>query len=314
MYIVTGASGFIGKHLIATLSKSASQSIRAVTRSSPSLFTSDNRNVEFIQGDITDKSSLLAMLSPGATVVNLAFSNMMSAGVTINSISDMIEACADKGIKRLIHCSSISVYGRVRGEVDENTKCAPNDEYGRNKLAIEEILIDKVRGRFELVILRPSEVFGVGGKALLSLMESLQNNGLLWNYMRSSLNRRRRTHFVPVQAVVDAIQFLIEEKRKLDCEVFIVSADDDPLNNYHDIEKILIDALSLTMYPVPKVPVPRLVLEKVLLAAGRPTIDSQIVFSPEKLKKFGFYNKYNISQELKSLAKYYKNQCLGIGS
>lgn len=314
MYIIIGASGFIGKHLIATLSKSTSFPLRAVTRNYSTLSTLDNRNVDFIQGDITDKSSVLAMLSPGATVVNLAFSNLMSTDITINSITDMIEACANIGIKRLIHCSSTSVYGRVNGEVNEYTKCAPNDAYGRNKLAIEEVLLDKVGGRFELVILRPSEVFGVGGKALFSLMQSLQNGGLFWNYMRSSINQRRRTHFVPVQAVVDAIQFLIEEKRKLDSEVFIVSADDDPLNNFHDIEKILIDALHLTMYRVKQVPIPRFVLEKILLVAGRSTIDSQIVFSPEKLQKYGFHNKYNIEQELKSLAESYKRLCSGIDS
>ncbi len=307
MILITGATGFIGKHLVNAMSKTTSIPIRALTRQS---FTRSDSygGIEYIQGDITDKSSLDALIEPGATLINLAFSNATAAADAIAVTADLVEICAKKGIKRLIHCSSISVYGRVNGVVTEQTQCVPHDEYGRIKRAVEQTLLDNTQGRFELVILRPSEVFGIGGKALVSLMDSLLTGNKVINYARSSLFSRRRTHLVPVETVVDAIRFICADKRIYEAETFIISADNEPLNNFQDIERLLIDELGLSQYPIPPVTIPRFVLENILLATGRSTIDSQVVYSTQKLKDSGFCNNHNLEHALKQYAKIYKTK------
>ena len=77
----------------------------------------------------------------------------------------MIESCAAARIGRLVHCSTVSVYGRTSETVlTETSARSPLDEYGRIKLAVEDELADGIRERFGLVIVRPSAVFGAGGR------------------------------------------------------------------------------------------------------------------------------------------------------
>ena len=305
MVIVTGATGFIGSHLIKMLTRSMNEPIRAITRQSIETELPDA--VEFIQGDINHWRSLSPHLEPGATLINLAYSNQNSLGDVSDSISEMIEVCAEKGIKRLIHCSSISVYGRVKGRVTEQTLCAPIDEYGKMKLAVEKTLLDQVQGRFELVILRPTEVFGSGGKTLRTLINALLMHNKHINYMRSSLFGRRRTHLVPVETVVDAIRFLCVDKREYRKEIFMISADAERLNSFYDIEQLLREELCLIRHPLPLIMMPRIVLENVMRIAGRATVDSNIIYSASKLEKLGFHNQYCLKEALRIHARTYIN-------
>ena len=75
-----------------------------------------------------------------------------------------------KHIKRLIHCSTAVVAGRVNDNiVTEQTECNPRTEYEKTKYQIEQILTQKARNHFPLTILRPTAVFGENGKNLLKL-------------------------------------------------------------------------------------------------------------------------------------------------
>lgn len=305
MIIVTGATGFIGRHLIFALSEFGRVPIRALTRQEHP-YNIDTA-VEFIQGDIADRQALNNLMEPGATLINLAFSNSTAVKDAIAITNNLVEACAENGIKRLIHCSSISVYGRVSGVVTEHTPCAPHDEYGRIKLAVERTLKDQTQGRFELIILRPSEVFGVGGRALISLKDSLLMRNQIVNYARSSLFGRRQTHLVPVETVVEAIRFFCEDKEQYKAETFIVSADDAPMNNFRDIEQVLIEELNLPHYSLPPLTLPRCILENIMRMAGRATTDSQVIYSSQKLSEWGFHTNRNLEDALRTFAKTFNN-------
>ncbi|WP_047532975.1 NAD-dependent epimerase/dehydratase family protein [Methylotenera sp. N17] len=303
---ITGATGFLGNHVIAKLGSLTEVKVRALTRKKLSPSTPFS-NVVFVQGDMSDSKALHSLIEPGATLINLAFSNTSTTEDAIALTEKLIEACAVNGAKRLIHCSSISVYGRVNGIVNENTVCMPPDEYGKTKLAIEKTLLDKTQGRFELIILRPSEIFGIGGKALITLLQSLTMRSSLFNYMRSTLFGKRRTHLVPVGILADAIHFFCTDERRYVAEIFNVTADDQPLNQFNYVEQLLRQELRLPHYWLPVLPVPNIVLKSVLLISKRATIDQQVIYTSEKLVKHGFCARYDLSTELRKLASAYRD-------
>ena len=201
----------------------------------------------------------------------------------------LADACAAKGAKRLLHCSTISVFGRSAGGViDEKTACNPIDSYGRHKLAIERVLQDSVNDRFDFGILRPSAVFGTDGQALKSLCMSLSRHSNIRNYVRSSLFGHRKMHLVPVENVVAALNFLCDIDRLLQGDVFIVSADSDPENNFRSVERMLMEELEVSDYPLPPLPMPSLVLRTLLRLRGRSEIDPCCTYSSAKLLEWGF--------------------------
>lgn len=306
MILVTGATGFVGTHLINALSNSKCTPIRALTRNKQRHF-SDTDIITYVDGDISDKGSLNAFIEPNSTLINLAYANAASSKEAVDVIRLIAEVCADKGIKRLIHCSSISVYGRVNGIVTESTPCAPHDAYGKIKLATEEALIKHAHGKFELIILRPSEVFGSGGKTLMALMQSLNDRNSLVNYARSSLFGKRRTHLVPVQTLVESIQFFCADERRYDADIFNVTADHEPLNQFHYLEELLRQELELPGYWLPVLLLPNFLLEGVLLLSKRATIDQKVLYSSEKLLKHGFYTSCDLDIALRKLARTYRN-------
>jgi len=216
----------------------------------------------------------------------------------------MVEACATIGVRRLVHCSTISVFGRTAGGViDEATPCNPVDEYGIQKLAIEKVLLGADLRSCELTILRPAAVFGFGGQALRSLCASLVSGSRLTNYGRSSLFGCRSMHLVPVETVVAALQFLADPVRSFDRETFIVAEDDDPLNNFRDVERILMSALEVNDHPLPPLPLPSAVLKVLLKARGRSEIDPFSRYSAAKLHAAGFVSPVSFAAALRTFAE-----------
>jgi len=301
--VVTGASGFIGRHFLAAAA-AAGTPVRALTRGrqGPPAGVAEGA-VEWVFGDLDDPSVWQRLLVEGCTVVNLAYAQVAATEAAVAAARAMAAACAAAGVARIIHCSTISVFGRTAGGViDETTPCHPVDDYGRQKLAIEEALRTADRGACELAILRPAAVFGAGGQALRTLVGSLAGGSRLANYARASLFGRRAMHLVPVETVVAALLFLCARREALHGELFIVAEDDDPLNNFRDVERTLMSALGVADYPLPPLPLPAGVLASLLRARGRSEIDPYCRYSAAKLRGAGFVPPIGFADALRAFA------------
>lgn len=284
--VVTGATGFVGRHFLNAMAPVTS--IRALTRR---VGEHDQAfmNVEWVSGDIRDPAALEHLLTPGCNVVNLAFSQVASDTEAVAASQALMEACARKEVARFIHCSTISVYGRTLGGIiDERTPCNPIDDYGRQKLAIEQALLAAYDGRFDFAILRPAAVFGTGGQALAALCTSLKNGWCAANYGRSALFGRRRMHLVRVELVVAALRFLCEVQRPLRGDIFIAAEDHVARNNFRDVELRLMEALGVPDYRLPVLPLPPVLLKTLLRVRGRSEIDPLCVYDATKLRQWGF--------------------------
>ncbi len=299
--VLTGANGFIGRHFLNALPSSFDRII-ALTRTSPP--SGHAAHLEWVCGDMADPQAWSRLLVQDCTVVNLAYSQVAATGDAVDTAKVMVEACAKAKVARLIHCSTISVYGRTAGgTIDESTPCNPLDDYGRQKLAIERALLDSVDDRFELAVLRPAAVFGPGGQGLRSLCASLVGGSPWINYARSCLFGQRHMHLVPVETVTAALRFLAEVERPVEGDIFIVAADEDPQNHFSAVERILMDALQVPAYRLPRVALPSALLSVMLRWRGRSEIDPRCVYRSTKLHEWGFIPAIPLEWALRAFAR-----------
>ena len=116
-----------------------------------------------------DKSSSLA--GKYLAVVNFAVMKGQSLDDNIAYMRALIEMCKAKGVKKLIHFSSIMVYNYHLGQLDENSPIETvadtmMEGYGKLKIAVDEYLNNvKIGLPFEVVMVRPGYVLADGRPA-----------------------------------------------------------------------------------------------------------------------------------------------------
>lgn len=173
--LVTGASGFIGPHLIARL-REAGYRIRVAQRSEASF----GEDVEQIRiGDLAGTIDWRPALADIRHVVHLA--GLAHAGpgldealyrrINTDATLALAQAAGRAGVARFVYLSSIKAQtGAFDGLFDEDGADAPDDAYGRSKLAAERGLaaLD-----LDWVALRPVLVYGPGVKANMAALTKL---------------------------------------------------------------------------------------------------------------------------------------------
>jgi nucleoside-diphosphate-sugar epimerase len=181
--LVTGASGFIGKHMFSSLDERKCN-IFALTRDKNKLVDKVSNHVTIVEGDLNNLSSLKLAFTNIDVVLNLAAEVRNTAKLeetNVNGVKNLVNAALECGVKRIIHLSSVGVVGMQFSHkstiVDENARCFPKNEYERTKLLSEKILIEALKNQsIELQIIRPTNVYGESHPqhALLNLVKHVQ--------------------------------------------------------------------------------------------------------------------------------------------
>ena len=286
---VTGATGFIGTQLVKHLSQKSDLHLRLLIHVNPNIQIPESRNISIIHGDLLESVTLDDFPETGCVVVNLAYLGGRSLAENLSATENLLEICKRAKIKRLIHCSTAAVYGRVAtNKISEDTTENPMLEYEVAKSRIEKSVLEKSAGAFESVIMRPTAIFGKGGKNLIKLMEDLRHGNRVINYLKSCIYQYRRMNLVCIENVVSAIEFLIRTNRNIGGETFIISDDADPFNNYRDIEKYLMERMNCKAYPVSPVSIPFPILRTLLRLARRSNDNPELVYDCGKIISAGF--------------------------
>jgi nucleoside-diphosphate-sugar epimerase len=307
--VIVGGTGFVGRHLVGRFLHQNDIRMRVLVHMHDLDGCSDKENITFINGDLLRPQTLETLCVENATVINVAYLRGKARQDNVTATNNLLDACAKAKIRRLIHCSTASVFGRGTGTiVTENTACNPVNEYENTKLQIEEDIFERAKKTFETVIVRPTAVFGPGGKNLLKLADDLRSGNKIANYLKSCLCALRTMNLVSVHNVVAVIEWLAHTDKKVNREVFIVSDDDSPFNNYSYVEQYLIKELCLDNYPVPVIRFPVFVLAFLLKSFGKSNFNPVCKYSSQKLRDFGFREDVFFDEGLADFIAWYKRQ------
>jgi nucleoside-diphosphate-sugar epimerase len=182
--LVTGAGGFVGAQLCATLAEHGMQVV-AARRRTPQTQLAGVRSMPLEL--LVDESAWRAALRACDAVVHLAASVHDVSGqtseaefrrVNVDGSRFVAERAIEEGVGRFIFLSSIKVNGEGRDEPYRDTDAPdPQDAYGRSKWAAELLLSEICAvGGMRCIRVRPPLVYGPGVKAnfrrLLRLADS----------------------------------------------------------------------------------------------------------------------------------------------
>ncbi len=166
--LVTGASGFIGKHLVACLAAAGAR-VRATGLAPPEMSYFDRMGVEFVPSDLTEPATLSGLFEDVEWVFHLgAICNLSTPyerlyPINVLGVERITRFALDAKVRRLIHVGSTSVYGPYRGiPFREDMARDPQDSYGRSKRDGEDIVWRCIQEGLPAIITRPCTVYGPG--------------------------------------------------------------------------------------------------------------------------------------------------------
>ena len=203
-FAVTGATGFIGSHLIGRLLRNHHE-VTALARSHGAANSLRGIGARVTVGDIADPDSLRGFVDEADVVVNLARAKAHGlrpeeevTRVNVDGARNVARAARDAGV-RLVHASSTAVYGSRTGKdpVSETTPVNPDSAYARSKLDGESAV---AIASPPAAILRISAVLGPRCHSWLPLFRSASQGTL-----RLAGSGRNSHHPVDVDDVVSAI-------------------------------------------------------------------------------------------------------------
>jgi nucleoside-diphosphate-sugar epimerase len=285
--VILGASGFLGRTLLDGVH--LPMPVKAVSRNIPSGAALTQNNVTWRAADLSTSMSLIPVLDAGDVVINLAYSADGGEVANLQLIDSIVEACLRSGVARLVHCSTAIVAGKASSSrVVESTPCVPQTQYERTKWAVEKRVLAALSKGLDVAVLRPTAILGPGGQNLVTLARALQNGNRLINYLRASCFGRRAMHLVPARNVAGALLHVALLPAALGGNVYIVSSDNDPENNFQDVERALLRALGLKPRKLPLLPVPPQLLSILLWLLGRSDTDTTRTYDPQKLRETNF--------------------------
>jgi nucleoside-diphosphate-sugar epimerase len=180
--LVTGATGFIGRHLIERLI-AENVSVRVLALPEENLSVLDRFDVEIVRGDVLDYQSVQRAASNCQRVFHLAARTEASGPsrkdfeeVNVQGTVNVARAALGAGVSRLVFCTSGAVFGRAikNRSITEDTVPIPDSPYGQSKFAAEQALLSyRRRDGLPVVLARTSAVLGPGAMSWLNLFKTI---------------------------------------------------------------------------------------------------------------------------------------------
>lgn len=238
--VVTGASGFIGKHLV------------------DNLISSHIHVTKISHQDFNQPEILSAALGNVDVIIHLAGLTKGSEDemnkANVESTKRILEAIAKSGEKPiLIFTSTFAVYKEQRKRITEETSTVPRNAYGRSKLEAENLVREYAEQYgFVAIILRLSNVYGPGMPPYShSVVATFMDQIIHGKQLSISSNGEQKRDFVYISDVIDALRKAVKEGKKGgQFQIFnICSSEETSINELVKEIGILVGLKVKSMYP-----------------------------------------------------------------
>lgn len=167
---VTGATGFLGRHLIDVLLE-AGWSITAMVRDPKAAAKILDERVTLVKGDLINPSdtrkampdTLDCVFHTAADTSTWSKEATRQQEVNIEGTRSVLHAILDKNVKRMVHVSTIAVFGEHHGPINEDTPRKGAESwvsYINTKSYAERKVKEAVDRGFDAVIVNPTHIIG----------------------------------------------------------------------------------------------------------------------------------------------------------
>ncbi|MCX7769463.1 MAG: NAD(P)-dependent oxidoreductase [Proteobacteria bacterium] len=235
--LLTGATGFIGSHVLEMLLRE-DYKVSCLVRKKSNLRWIENKKdkITLKEGDFLYPETLEKVMYDIDVVIHIAglpHSVDWHKYYLVNFIGtkNILQASLKSGkVKKFIYFSGQSACGPVsKGEIrDENMQCKPVSHSGKSKLLSEEEIL-KFKDKMDILILRPTIVYGPRDFYLLPIFK-LAKNGVFITLG----NPNRVINLCYIDDIVEMLSLLLKRGFKSG-DIFFLGGENYPIYEVRDL-------------------------------------------------------------------------------
>ena len=175
--VILGASGFVGTTLTERLLNRSGIEVVPAIHSAASAWRLARHGIPLQQLDINDRDALSAMLRGATHVINCTRG---PRSVMIDGLRNVIAGCRAAGVTRLVHLSSVMVYGDPPDPASHHEDAPTNpppgpDSYGLIKLEQDRLVQKAAAAGLASVVLCPPNISGPHSEYLAGIVNSMRS-------------------------------------------------------------------------------------------------------------------------------------------
>jgi len=181
--LLTGATGFVGKHVLEELATHEYFILAPVRNLNAIKDFATHKNVKFLLGDFYNDVLFQEYKNFDPDII-VHLAAIRGEGkhkwrkyykVNIHGTEKLVSFALKHNVSRFVYCSSVGIYGTIpcRLPADIWTPAIPDGFYHLSKFKAEKYIIDYLRGRINYVIFRPTIIYGLGDNGFLSKLISM---------------------------------------------------------------------------------------------------------------------------------------------
>jgi nucleoside-diphosphate-sugar epimerase len=248
--LVTGASGFVGSHIVDSLLVSNYRVI-CIVRKTSNLRWIRNLTLEYLYGDLRDKEFLGTSVKGVDIIVHCAgiiraMTRDEYFNENVENTKNLCEAILKNNpyLKKFIFISSQAAMGPaysydIKKAAD---KCNPISDYGLSKLAAESEIKKKLFGKISYTILRPASVYGPRDKDIFVFFN------LVRHHLRPVTITKRFLQLIYVKDVAKVVTLCVENK-KTDNNIYYLA--NSSIYTWTDIGRIISSSVCVKTFILP---------------------------------------------------------------
>lgn len=181
--LVTGATGFTGNAVCRRLLADG-ENVVALVRNPSRASALTAAGAECRAADLTDANAVRRAFDGVDRVYHIAAAYRsehadltMFHAVNVEGTRHLLDAAAETGVIRFVHCST----GGVQGEIEdppasEDYRVKPGDHYQQSKLEGEQLALDYFRQGLPGAVVRPIGIYGPGDGRFLKLFRAIERS------------------------------------------------------------------------------------------------------------------------------------------
>ena len=251
-YLVTGATGFIGPHLVKHL-VGEGHACRCLVRHNSKTDTLQELDVELVEGDITRAETITGIAEGMDQVLHMAtlghmnnftVTESMFDAINVQGTQNIMQEALKAGVGRAVHCSTVAAMGICHDvPTTEDSSCNPHHPYGRSKLQAEKAVLTMIKEKkLPAVIIRFSMVYGPGDARDILKLTRMAQKGLFPKV-------GTKPKLTPLIHVDDAVRgLLLAAEKGTSGETYLITNRNSL--PFDEIRRILQKALGVTRLPL----------------------------------------------------------------